>query len=207
MRLVPGNTDGKRRFGAVIPAAGLSSRMKAFKPLLPYGECTVIESTVGAVLEAANTAVVVLGNHADEVEAILKKRFGDRVRIVRNPDYRNTDMMYSVQLGLEALEGCDAFFLLPGDMPAVRGATFKALAAAFDESSMVIYPTFNGRKGHPPLICASLIPQIHDHHGEGGLRSLFRDVPQKYIELSDRGITADLDTPEDYAEIKNELTH
>lgn len=207
MRVVPEKTNGQQRFGAVIPAAGMSSRMKAFKPLLPYGKSTVIESTVATVLEAVATAVVVLGNRADEVEAVLKQRFGDRVTIVRNPDYRSTDMLRSVQIGLGALGECDAFYLLPGDMPSVNSDTFTALAEAFDEHSRVIYPTRNGRKGHPPLIHASLISEICHYRGEGGLRGLLRDVPQQSIELSDKGITADLDTPEDYADLINDPSH
>ena len=93
MRVVPEKTNGQQRFGAVIPAAGMSSRMKAFKPLLPYGKSTVIESTVATVLEAVTTAVVVLGNRADEVEAVLKQRFGDRVTMINDdkPIIRNID--------------------------------------------------------------------------------------------------------------------
>ena len=202
-----GNMDRKRRFGAVIPAAGMSSRMRSFKPLLPFRDSTVIECAVEAVLKAVPTAVVVLGNKADEVERVLKKRFGDRLTIVRNPDYRTTDMLRSVQIGLDTLQECDAFFLLPGDMPAVGSETLEALVREFDGRNMVIFPTCNHRKGHPPLIHASMIPAIRNYRGEGGLRAVFRDVPQRLIELSDTGITADLDTPKDYAEIINQTPH
>ena len=204
---MPGKMDSKPRFGAVIPAAGMSSRMKSFKPLLPFRDSTVIECTVEAVLRVVSRAVVVLGNQADAVERVLKIRFGDRLTIVRNPDYRTTDMLRSVQIGLDALQECDAFFLLPGDMPAVGSDTLKTLMQAFDGRHMVIFPTCNHRKGHPPLIHSSLISAIRNYRGEGGLRAVFRDVPQLSIELSDMGITADLDTPKDYAEIINQTLH
>lgn len=200
---MPANTDSARRFGAVIPAAGMSSRMGAFKPLLPCSGSTVIECTVGAALRAVPTAVVVLGNNADKVEAVLKKRYGDSVITARNDDYRTTDMLRSVQIGLEALGECDGFFLLPGDMPTVTEETFAALTRAFDGERMVIFPTYHGRKGHPPLIHASMIPSIRRFRGEGGLIALFSQIPQTLIELTDKGITADLDTPGDYAEMIN----
>lgn len=203
MKAVPAKTDGNRRFGAVIPAAGMSSRMKTFKPLLPFRDSTVIECTAEVVLGAVPKAVVVLGNHADEVERALKKRFDERLMIVRNPDYRTTDMLRSVQIGLDALENCDGFFLLPGDMPAVGSDTLRALVEAFDGEHRVIFPSCNGRKGHPPLIAASLIPAIRSYRGEGGLRAILSDVPKKVIELGDKGITTDLDTPEDYAAMLN----
>lgn len=192
---------GGYRFGAVIPAAGLSSRMGAFKPLLPYLDSTVIGSAVSAVLPYADRVTVVLGYHADEVKKELFDRFGDRVKTVLNLDYRSSDMLRSVQLGLESLGDCDGFFLLPGDMPAIDSSTFEALLSAFDGEKKVIYPVWNGRRGHPPLIHASLIPEILDNRGEGGLRTILDAYPAVHVFLNDNGIMADLDTPEDYAEI------
>ena len=191
------------RFGAIIPAAGMSSRMGAFKPLLPFGDGAVIENTVGAVLPYAERVVVVLGNRAAEVREVLLKRFGDRVITAVNPDYARTDMLRSVQIGLGLLGGCDGFFLLPGDMPTVGGEVFASLIGAFDGGSRVLYPTFEGRKGHPPLIGASLIPEICSYRGEGGLRAVLQDVEPIYVEQSDRGITVDLDTPGDYDALVN----
>lgn len=188
------------RFGAVIPAAGMSSRMGAFKPLLPCGGSTVIESAVSAALPFAKHVVVVLGNRAEELQRLLKERFGSRVITTMNPDYRATDMLRSVQTGLLALEDCDGFFLLPGDMPAVGEEVFSRLIGAFDGESRVLYPTFEGQKGHPPLIHASLIPQILSYRGDGGLRAVLREYTPSYVAIGDSGITVDLDTPEDYAD-------
>lgn len=189
---------GGFRFGAVIPAAGMSSRMGEFKPLLPLGADTVIERTVGSVLPYAESVVVVLGNRTDEVREVLQKRFGSRVETALNPDYRTSDMLRSVQLGLEKLGECDGFFLLPGDMPAVGGGVFAALMEAFDGESRVIYPTCRGKKGHPPLIRASLIPEILAYNGEGGLRAILQKNSPTYVEHPDTGTAIDLDTPEDY---------
>ena len=200
-----GGSHSGFRIGAVIPAAGLSSRMGAFKPLLPCGEGTVIESTVRSVLPYASDVVVVLGYRADEVRQALSDRFDGRVRITLNPEYRMSDMLRSVQIGLSALSECDGFFLLPGDMPAVAGSTFSALIGAFDGSQKVLYPSFDGRKGHPPLIHGSLIQEILRFDGGGGLRAALSRAPSKLIPLSDKGITADLDTPGDYAEMINIL--
>ena len=189
---------GGFRIGAVIPAAGMSSRMGGFKPLLPLGDSTVIERTVSAVLPYAQTIAVVLGNRADEVQAALEGRFGNRLIFVRNPDFRTTDMLYSVQLGLQKLADCDGFFLLPGDMPMIGSAVFAALIERFDEEARVIYPVYHGKIGHPPLIPASLIPAILAYEGEGGLKAVLRKEPSSMIAVPDVAIMLDLDTPEDY---------
>ncbi|MBQ9679698.1 MAG: nucleotidyltransferase family protein [Ruminococcus sp.] len=193
------------RLGAVIPAAGLSSRMGAFKPLLPYLDSTVIGSAVDAVMPYTDRVTVVLGYRADEVRKELFDRFGDKVKTVVNPDYRSSDMLRSVQLGLESLGDCDGFFLLPGDMPAIAPSTFETLLSAFDGEKKVIYPVWNGRRGHPPLIHAALIPEIMHFKGSGGLRAILEAYPAEQVLLNDNGIMADLDTPEDYAEITKNI--
>lgn len=192
---------GGFRFGAVIPAAGLSSRMGAFKPLLPYRTGTVIEASVGSVTPYADTAVAVLGHRADELSAVLGQAFGERLTLALNPDYAATDMLTSVKIGLRALGACDAFFLLPADMPAIPAAVYEALIGAYDGTCGVLYPVIGGRRGHPPLIAASLIPDILAYRGDGGLRAALAGSSVKAVEVSDAGVLTDLDTPDEYGRL------
>lgn len=191
-----------RHISALILAAGRSRRMGAFKPLLPLRGGTVIECTVESALQGgAEWAVVVTGNRAEDVEAVLNARFSDRVRTVRNEEWAHTDMLRSVQIGAAALGDCNAFFLLPGDMPFVDPATFAALLEQRQKSpAPVLFPVANGQRGHPPLIDAALIPAILNYHGEDGLRGLWRqyEADIRTIPVEDSGIFTDLDTPEDY---------
>ena len=186
---------------ALVLAAGLSSRMGNFKPLLPLRGKTLIENAIDSVLQGgAGTAVVVTGFRADEVEAVLK-RYGSRVCCVRNPDYAGSDMLCSIRIGVNALPPCDAFFLLPGDMPVVRQSTFERLRAARRPDRVsVIFPTLDGYRKHPPLIDAGMIPEIGSFHGEGGLRALWKKHEAKIIAVpvDDQGVWVDLDTPDDY---------
>ncbi|MCD8382399.1 MAG: nucleotidyltransferase family protein [Clostridiales bacterium] len=190
------------RLAGLVAAAGLSSRMGAFKPLLPLGETVVIEATVNSLLTGgAQSVTVVTGCRGDEVEAVLAHRFGAQVSFVRNEDYACTDMLRSVQLGCGALPPCDAFFLLPGDMPAVGQETFRLLTRAWEEMpDRVVFPTLNGRRKHPPLIPAMLIPEIRSFHGDGGLRAFWgrQDGRMRTVPAEDAGTGLDLDTPKDY---------
>lgn len=187
---------------ALILAAGQSRRMGQFKPLLPLRGRTLIENSVGSALSGgAETAVVVTGCRGDEVEDVLARAFGTRVRFARNPDYAATDMMRSIQIGAAALPACDAFFLLPGDMPAVEAGTFAALLAARErEPHPVIFPTLGGYRKHPPLIDAALLPAILAFDGEGGLRELWKRYENDIltVPVEDGGVWVDLDTPADY---------
>lgn len=55
------------RLAALVLAAGFSSRMGSFKPLLPLGETTVIEKVVGNFFAAGIQDVRVVGHRAEEV--------------------------------------------------------------------------------------------------------------------------------------------
>ena len=198
------------KIGALITAAGMSVRMGDFKPLLPFKGKTVIENTVETVLNTGSEhAVVVTGYRAEEIERVLEKTFGKRVIFARNRDYAATDMLHSIRTGLKALPECDMFFLLPGDMPAVKTETLKTLIrraeADKDRIPEVIFPEFKGRRSHPPLISAKLLPEILSFEGEGGLRGLWRTHEDGLVTVpvEDEGVGIDLDTPKDYDKLMN----
>ncbi|MCR5755478.1 MAG: nucleotidyltransferase family protein [Acetatifactor sp.] len=194
------------KIAALIPVAGLSGRMGEFKPLLQLGGKTLIENSVQSVLSGgAETVVVVTGYRADEVEQVLAKAYGDRVRFVRNNEYEQSDMMYSVKLGVSALPPCDAFFLVPGDMPLISKSTFfKLLSEREYFSDGVLIPTTEGRQTHPPLIDAKMIPVILAFRGDGGLRHLWKQTSDRIrqVPVEDKGAEIDVDTPRDYQECK-----
>lgn len=194
--------SNQQKINSLILAAGLSSRMGDFKPLMPFRGKTLIENTIDSVLlGGAQTAVVVTGYRGDELEAFLKSRYGKQVSFVRNPHYEETDMMESIQIGCLALPVCDAFFLLPGDMPVIHQSTFSKLkkARCADTVSVVI-PTLEGYRKHPPLIDARLIPDILSFQGDGGLRQLWQQLGDRIqtVPVDDEGVWVDLDTQQDY---------
>ena len=190
-------------FGGLILAAGLSSRMGAFKPLLPLRGRTVLENTVDSMLDAGvQSPVVVLGCRADELEALLRGRYGrERVRLAYNRRYAETDMLASIREGLAVLPPCRAFFLLPGDMPLVTRETFLRLGAAMPEGNgSIVFPLLNGRRAHPPLIGSAFIEPIRRYDGTDGLRGFWRTQTARILELptDDGGCSLDMDTPQQY---------
>jgi CTP:molybdopterin cytidylyltransferase MocA len=190
------------RIGALVLAAGLSRRMEAFKPLLTLRGKTLIENAVDSALAGgAEQVTVVVGFRGAELEALLKDRYGRRVTVVWNRDFAATDMLRSVQIGCGALPPCDAFFLLPGDMPAVEPDTFRRLLAAREaDRPTIVFPTLEGYRKHPPLIDARLIPDILAFRGEGGLRQLWKQQEAliRTVPVEDPGVWMDLDTQADY---------
>ncbi len=186
--------------GGVVTAAGLSSRMGDFKPLLPYGGSTIIQTTVGSLQSAGVQRIIaVVGHRGDEIESLISGM--EHVKVIYNTNYRNGDMLESVRLGLEQLAGCDAAYVLPGDMPAVSPGTFRSLQECMAATgAAVVFPVFEGRKRHPPLIAGRCFDPICGFRGEGGLRMALQQFQEqtRYAAVEDLGCALDADTPEDY---------
>lgn len=186
----------------LILAAGLSSRMGDFKPLMPFKGKTLIESTIDSMLAAGvKQIVIVLGFRGNDIESILRLHYGKEIIYTRNPHYETTDMLTSIKYGLRAMPNCKAFFLLPGDMPVVKKSTFLKLLKALPAGSpSVLFPTLGKYRKHPPLIDYRFRDIILEFEGEGGLRQIWKQQEASIIQVpvDDEGVWIDLDTREDY---------
>lgn len=186
--------------GAVIAAAGLSSRMGDFKPLLPYRGKTILAATVEK-LQAVGVAeiVVVVGYRHHEIEKYFAENTA--LHFVYNPYYREKDMLYSLQCGIKKLRKADAAFVMPADMPAISLQTFSLLIDAWQlKKGTVIIPVQNGRWKHPPLIGKKYFSDIVSFTGENGMRGILQGLAKKafLVETVDDGLNIDVDTPEEY---------
>lgn len=185
------------RFGAVISAAGMSSRMKEWKPLLTLGQNTMIEQVICRFLEADFTNImIVTGYRAAELEAALSSY---PLQFVHNKDYETTDMLTSLKIGLRALyQKVDYICICPCDSPLFSSAVLSRLMEAAIEEEDVICPTFQGRPGHPVCLNARFIPDICTYEGEGGLQGFFtkHQLRMKNIVTEEEGVVLDADTPE-----------
>ena len=186
---------------AVVLAAGFSRRMGAFKPLLPFGATSILQQVLWIIRNAGvGTLRVVVGSKAHLVIPILDR---DSVPWVMNERYAE-GMYSSVQTGVQDLpDAVAAFFLMPGDMPLVRGETLARLIFEWDKRpGGILYPCHEGRRGHPPLIAGTYIAEILRETPPGGLRTLLgrHAAEAREIPCDDPGILQDLDTPEVYQE-------
>jgi CTP:molybdopterin cytidylyltransferase MocA len=193
-------------FAALIPAAGLSSRMKAYKPLAELGGRTLVEHVV-SLFEGAGIAdiVTVVGHRHDELIRVLDRTVS---HWIYNPDYRE-GMFTSVQRGLMELQGrCDAFFVLPVDIPLVRAITIRRIMERFsDRSALICHPAFEFRCGHPPLIDSSLIEELLTWKGTGGLKAFLDGYADRSVQVpvADAWIRRDLDTDEELAALRRDF--
>lgn len=187
----------------IIVAAGLSTRMGDFKPLmLLQNKLTIIETTIKKILEAQiDYIILVLGFRGCEIEKIVKNI--PQIRIVYNVKYEHTDMMYSIQLALKELQKYEinAFYVLPGDMPLLDSGTFIKLKEALIISNMkVIIPKYLGKKAHPPIFDISCRDHLLNFTKDGGLREAMKFFSNEtlYLSIEDEGSIIDIDTKQDF---------
>ncbi len=186
------------RVEAILLAAGESRRMGHLKPLLRVGELTFVERLTGALLEAVSRVVVVLGAGAEEVRRALPS--DSRVVPVENPDYRRGQMS-SLRIGLGAISDyAGAAIVHLSDHPLVSAATFCAVVEEYRRGGgPIVIARYRGKRGHPVLFSRLLFAELMSVGDEQGARAVVDREPARvtYIEVEDRGVTMDLDTPAD----------
>jgi hypothetical protein len=187
---------------ALILAAGYSSRMGAFKPLLPLDGVSAIACVAGSLRMAGIRDIVVVTGHRGE--CLLPELAGLNVRRAHNPDFAS-GMYSSIVTGLNAVPAnADACLVLPVDIPLVRATTLRQLLRfAATSDGDIVFPVFRGERGHPPLIRRALFAEIVSGDGAGGLKGLLarHEAAARELEVFDQGILRDMDTPADYVEL------
>jgi len=187
------------RVGAVITAAGKSSRMGSFKPLMKIGALTVAEQVVQNFHAAGiKDIVLVTGNNAEELERSIEHL--DLV-FLRNDRYEYNEMFDSVKIGLDYLKDtCDKVFVTPVDVPLFTPRTVDTLLKSKADIGI---PVYKGETGHPIILDKKAVKKILRFSGDGGLRDAIANLSLdvEHIETGDQGMLYDMDTQADYDKI------
>ncbi|HEY5560836.1 MAG TPA: nucleotidyltransferase family protein [Clostridiaceae bacterium] len=187
-----------KSYSAIVLSAGYSSRMGSFKPLMDLGGRTPLQSCLDLFNNCGiNDIIVVTGYRKEYIERELK----GKVKTVFNTKY-NEGMFSSIKAGVGMLsKATDGFFLLPVDIPSIKTHTIKKMMESFENiGGGILFPSFNEKKGHPPLISYSLAEEILQSNPKGGLKDIFNHHKNlwQYEKVEDRGILIDMDKQVDY---------
>jgi molybdenum cofactor cytidylyltransferase len=178
--------------------------MGAFKPLLPFGNKTVIECCIDSLREAGvETIVAVLGHRADDLRAKLTG-----VSFAVNPD-PDSEMGASIAAGVRELpEDAQATLIALADHPAVPASAVSTIIAEWTRGARIVIPIWQGRGGHPVLVDLSLKDELLNLPASGGLRALFDSHRQavRRLPVNSPFIARDMDTWDDYRTLHLEAT-
>ncbi|QPK63432.1 phosphocholine cytidylyltransferase family protein [Methylomonas sp. LL1] len=122
------------KYQALILAAGEGKRLMPFtlekpKCLARVNGCTILENSLNILANNGCThTTIVIGHHADVIKELIAYNFsGMPISYVENHDFRSTNSMYSLTLGLDAID--EPAWILEGDV--------------FFENSIINLPTRN----------------------------------------------------------------
>lgn len=183
------------RRAAILLAAGESRRMGQPKALLESREAgvTVLERLIDIHSRYGNPVVVVVGYHAAAVRAGTRRA----VQWVENPAPERGQLS-SLQCGLAALEAGASAMFQPVDYAGVSEDTVGRLAGTAGE---LVIPRYKDERGHPVGIGPEVIAALRALPPEGQAREVLRARygHAVFVDVDDRWVVEDLDTPEEYA--------
>jgi molybdenum cofactor cytidylyltransferase len=207
---------GRMTVGAVLLAAGAGRRLGGRpKALLELGGVPLVMRQLIALSGAGvDEVVVVLGHHADAVEAAIGQF---PISIVRNPS-PDDGQASSVRLGLQALSPrLDAIIVAAADMPLIDAQDIVALIGAYrkrGEAAMVV-PRVSagvgepGAPGNPVMFDAALRESWLAGEADLACRKWREQHPGqvRWFDTDNRRYGIDIDTPQDLERFAADTGH
>jgi molybdenum cofactor cytidylyltransferase len=198
------------RVGAIILAAGKSTRMGEPKQLLRLGQSTVLERTLENIRGAGlDEIVLVLGSSAETIRQHLPASAFEALKIVVNEGY-DQGMASSLREGLSVVHPqIDAVLIVLADQPFIRPETFGQIVDQYRRSgAQIVIPTHKGSRGNPVLLDRSVFPETMALSGDIGCRAIFGNHLDGIVkvEVEDNGILLDIDDKADYERLQGSRT-
>jgi molybdenum cofactor cytidylyltransferase len=191
---------GGGRLEAIVLAGGAGRRFGGGKLLAPWRGGRLIDGALAAAFAAPARAVTVVTGADERVGPAAwawAEATGEtgRLRVIHAADHAE-GMGASLRAGIAALpaDAAGAFVFL-GDMPRAPAGVLPALAQALAAGAMAAAPSFGGRRGHPVLFGAALLPALGRARGDEGARDILRGLGGRLalVEADDDGVLFDVD--------------
>jgi len=181
---------------AFLLAAGESRRMGVPKPLVPFGDSTVL-ATMAHAFRAAGCSPITVVHRPGDIR-LLEAVHALGLRAVANAD-PSPGMSSSVAVAAESASS-EWLALCPCDMPLLTAGTLaRVVQALADCGGDVLQPAVDGRRKHPVVIKRTwLLARTESLRGGTPLRELLGDAEDTSVEFPDEAEFLDFDTREEY---------
>ncbi len=189
-----------QKIGAVILAAGGSSRFGETKQLLPFRGKTLVRTIIDATREAGCSPVVaVIGSDGEKIHRELGHA---NVIEIRNTNWQR-GIGSSIRGGVQALTDhapdVEAILLLVCDQPAVNGHFIGRLIALREATNKdIVASGYADTVGVPALFNRSLFKELLSLGDEGGAKSIILRNPERVARLAFPEGATDIDIWEDW---------
>ena len=186
-------------------AAGRGVRFggRAPKALTPLRGRPLVAYALDAARESGCAPVLLVVSDERVADAA-----GEGIEIVRN-DAPERGIASSLQSALRRLESdttVPAAVVGLADQPLVSADAYRRVARAYADGASLAFASYDGVRGNPVLIARPYWSEALELDGDEGARVLFRRHPAVAVPCGDTGDAADIDTPEDLAELESRWT-
>lgn len=191
----------------IVLAGGNSSRMNFPKPWLIFEDNTTFLETIinrykcfgfKKMVISLNKAFF-LTNYSAKIELL-----GLNAEVIQN-NYPEKGRLYSLFIALKELKEVDFAFIHNVDNPFVDVEVINTLYKERNSVGSTI-PTYNQKAGHPIIIGRVVMNEIIKNYEKYEvLKEVINQFDKKYVEVNSSNILININTPQDYNKVMNEL--
>ncbi|GAC1654676.1 MAG: NTP transferase domain-containing protein [Acidobacteriaceae bacterium] len=201
-------------FAGLIMAAGASSRMGQDKALLPWRGATFLAHAIASLSPLVDFVLVIAGANFEKIAPIA---YSQSAFMIHHPRPQQGQFS-SLRIGLNEIlnRGRDAAIVTLVDRPAAHRDTVMSLKSEFllaitaphsDIDVWGLVPEYEGRHGHPYIAGRNLIEAFLRAPATSNAREVehAHQAHVRYLPTSDPNVVANVDTPEQYRALGEEL--
>ena len=194
----------KLNIAILIMAAGTSSRMKAIKQLLPWGDSTFLGNAINNAKKSKATKVLtVLGAYDQEIKKVTDFLGTESIL---NPNWKmglGNSIAYGTKHLLEQGADYDGILVMLADQPLLDMQYLNRLIDNFSNSKHSIVATkYNNRVGVPAIFGKVHFNALLELNSDYGAREIIKTNLNDVMGISADGKELDIDTLEEYERVK-----
>jgi len=199
-----------QNLGVVILGAGASSRMGRPKLLLPWRDTTVIGQIICQWRELGACQIAVVHRPGDAALAIEL----DRLKFPSQDCIKNSHPEHGMFSSIQCAASWNGWkphlalwAIVLGDQPHLRLETLQALLAfQCEHPNTICQPSYLGHGSHPVLLPRQAFDELKCSR-EQTLKEFLERASCQSVKcpIEDRGLSLDMDTPEDYIRLHDSL--
>lgn len=189
--------------GAIILAAGSSTRLGSLKQLLKFEGKTLLERITETALAAGLDPIIVLGASAEKIRSSVKNL---PAKIVLNENWESgmsTSIIEGLKKALEENPKLSAVILLLCDQPFITTESILRLIKAYkDTEKPIVASEYKETVGVPAVFSKEVFPELFELKGTKGAKTIIKNRVKTDIHLVSMPEAAvDIDTVEDVKQL------
>jgi molybdenum cofactor cytidylyltransferase len=185
----------------ILLAAGIGRRFQARDHVnqdkllvaMPRDEKSVLWYSANALIKALPNSIAVIQPQQTERKELLKA-LGFMIVESKRAEH---GMGYAIADAIKATKFAQGWLITLADMPWVTTALIEKIVAGVNESSSVVAPRYNQKRGQPVAFGAAWFEQLASLQGDIGARDLLKSADINWIDWHDNSIHRDVDTIQD----------